>query len=285
MKFVGICLSHIPSFMSIRTSMNSNRRVSLLSLLFYLLLIINSLVSATDSSSGVDSQNGKVSLELYYETLCPYCSNFIVNYLPRLFENNLISAVDLKLIPYGNARIGPNNTITCQHGPSECLLNTVEACAIDVWPELNEHFQFIYCVETLVYEHEYPQWETCFEKLGLDPKLISDCYASGYGTKLELKYAAETNSLVPPHQYVPWVVVDGQPLYEDYENFISYICKAYKGTAVPEACSNISLITNHRVKSEPTVPVCDKETASLPTRTKPTILSWARKMSRVAASM
>ncbi|KAK9217308.1 hypothetical protein WN943_005934 [Citrus x changshan-huyou] len=45
---------------------------------------------------------------------------------------------------------------------------------------------------------------------------------------LELKYAAETNSLVPLHQYVPWVIVDGQPQYEEYENLIGYICKAYK---------------------------------------------------------
>ncbi|KAJ4725519.1 gamma-interferon-inducible lysosomal thiol reductase-like [Melia azedarach] len=261
----------------------ASRSTKALSLVFYIFLSCS--ISASGTSNSV-SDAKKVELSLYYESLCPYSANFIINYLAKIFEDEeLLSIVDLHLSPWGNAKLRGNTTFDCQHGPSECLLNTVEACAIDVWPELNEHFQFIYCVETLVYEHEYPQWETCFEKLGLDPKLISDCYASGYGTKLELKYAAETNSLVPPHQYVPWVVVDGQPLYEDYENFISYICKAYKGTAVPEACSNISLITNHRVKSEPTVPVCDKETASLPTRTKPTILSWARKMSRVAASM
>lgn len=32
--------------------------------------------------------------------------------------------------------------------------------------------------------------------------------------QLELGYAAETNNLKPPHRYVPWVVVDGQPLYD-----------------------------------------------------------------------
>lgn len=56
----------------------------------------------------------KVPLALYYETLCPYCSNFIVNYLYKIFENGLIDIIELDLIPYGNARVGSNGTISCQ---------------------------------------------------------------------------------------------------------------------------------------------------------------------------
>ncbi|CAH2038702.1 unnamed protein product, partial [Thlaspi arvense] len=187
------------------------------------------------------SASPKVSLGFYYESLCPYCSSFLVNHLPKLFEDDLISIVDLHLSPWGNTKLRPDNaTVVCQHGAYECFLDTVEACAIDAWPKLSDHFPFIYCVESLVTEHKYDEWETCYEKLNLNSKPVADCLSSGHGNELELQYAAETSALEPPHKYVPWVVVDGQPLYEDYENFISYICNAYKGNKVPGACAKYS---------------------------------------------
>jgi len=182
-------------------------------------------------------EEGTVSVELYYESLCPYSASFIVNYLDKFFTNGLIDIVDLRLIPYGNARIGPNDTISCQHGPYECVLNTVEACVINAWPNVTQHFPFINCIEKFVLAHEPTAWDACYKNTSLNVKLVGDCYESGYGKKLELQYAAETNSLQPPHQYVPWVLVNGQPLYEEYENVEEYVCKAYKGT-LPEACGN-----------------------------------------------
>ncbi|KAM7259524.1 hypothetical protein ACFE04_015265 [Oxalis oulophora] len=233
-----------------------------------IIIIFFSLIIFSSSSSSHVLPSNKVSLGVFYESLCPYCANFIINHLAKLFTNendDLISTVHLNLVPWGNAKlIKPNNnTFTCQHGKYECLLNTVEACAIDAWSKLEEHFAFINCVETFANDRKSTQWEECFEKLGLDSKPVYDCLDSGYGTQickiarkvwrshakknsgvgafLELKYAAETDKLQPPHKYVPWIVVDGQPLYEDYENFISYICEAYKGTALPTACSELKL--------------------------------------------
>jgi interferon gamma-inducible protein 30 len=184
-----------------------------------------------------------------------------VNLLPELFKTGLDEIVELKFSPYGNAHIRSNNTITCQHGPWECLLNTVEACAIDAWPALSEYFPFLYCVESLIYEHKQEQWETCFEKLNLDSKPVTDCVKSGYGNELELKYAAEIKALQPPHTYVPWVTVDGQPLYDDYYNFLPFICKAYKGANVPQACSNLApnRIPTRKERANPIRPVCYKE--------------------------
>ncbi|XVF20362.1 hypothetical protein REPUB_Repub11eG0191600 [Reevesia pubescens] len=226
----------------------------------------------------LQSDSNKVSLALYYESLCPDSEDFIVKYLPKLFKDDLISIVDLRLVPWGNAKLKGNDTFVCQHGPDECLLNTVEACAIDAWPQLNDHFPFIYCVESLAFEGKYLQWESCFEKLGLDSKPITDCYNSGLGQKLDLRYAAETNALEPPHTYVPWVVVEGQPLYEDYENYVSYVCKAYKGVALPRVCSGLSSNQNYEKKF--TLPVSYKEipAPTLLSRTISTLISWIQKM-------
>lgn len=106
--------------------MGTDRRISYLSvsLLLNLLLLFttSTIISAKSSSSSSIISVGdqkevegaeKVTVALYYETLCPYCSNLIVNYLYKIFDDGLYDIVDFKLIPYGNAKIR-NNTIVCQ---------------------------------------------------------------------------------------------------------------------------------------------------------------------------
>ncbi|KAL6902305.1 hypothetical protein ACP4OV_005181 [Aristida adscensionis] len=73
-----------------------------------------SVATAATEAAVAAAEAGKVSLELYYESLCPYCSRFIVNGLAGIFEDGLIGAVDLRLVPYGNARVGANSDISCQ---------------------------------------------------------------------------------------------------------------------------------------------------------------------------
>lgn len=79
-----------------------------LSLLLYLFFF------AFFSQSESESDTPKVSLELYYESLCPYSANFIVNHLPKIFTPEFTPIVDVKLVPWGNAKLRPNATFNCQ---------------------------------------------------------------------------------------------------------------------------------------------------------------------------
>ncbi|XP_042511654.1 gamma-interferon-responsive lysosomal thiol protein-like [Macadamia integrifolia] len=163
---------------------------SMASLGFPSLLLLSSIFMFASAIASPRSHPApKVSLALYYETLCPDCSSFIVNDLSKIFNNELIKIIDLKLVPYGNSKKDSNGTLICQHGKEQCFLNIVEACIIDMWP-----------------------------------------------TPLEDKYGKMTGSLTPPHEYFPWVTVNGLPLLQDFRKFISYVCEAYKGKPVPEVC-------------------------------------------------
>lgn len=197
----------------------------------------------------------KVTVSLYYETLCPFCANFIVNHLVKIFQNGLISVVNLRMIPWGNAWITSDGTFTCQHGSDECLLNTIEACTITIYPDVVQHFRFIYCVEFLTLQNKHTEWANCFQKTGLGTVPI-DCYNNGYGNVLEKQYATETAQLNPPHRFVPWVVVNNHPLKEDYQNFMSYICKAHHGNPKPEACKSLSPMIELTEKANSVHPVC-----------------------------
>ncbi|KAK4803280.1 hypothetical protein SAY86_001483 [Trapa natans] len=204
---------------------------------------------------GSVSSEKKVTMSLYYETLCPYCADFIVNSVVKLFDKGLISIVDLRFIPWGNGWIQADGSFSCQHGPDECLLNTLEACAISSYPDVRKHFSFVYCVERLTTEGRHNDWRGCLEEAKMGPSPIN-CYNSGKGYPLERQFADETARLNPPHRFVPWVVVNGQALQEDFPNFVRYICRAYVGSHVPQACASSALETEGLLEENPGNMVC-----------------------------
>ncbi|XP_008654524.1 gamma-interferon-responsive lysosomal thiol protein isoform X3 [Zea mays] len=194
---------------------------------------------------------GRVPVSVYYETLCPFCSAFVVNDLSRIFRDGIFSIADLRLVPFGNGRVSADGTVTCQHGEDECQLNAIEACVIRIWPDAEQHFPFIQCVEHLALTRKWDAWQSCFHETGLAYQPAIDCYNSGYGRQLVLQYAAETNALQPPHRFVPWVVVNGKPLgdrLQDYMNFEAYICSAYDGK-LPKACKGKHLAIAQETKA------------------------------------
>nr|XP_023875785.1 gamma-interferon-inducible lysosomal thiol reductase-like [Quercus suber] len=170
-------------------------------------------------------------------------SESIYDYLVIVFMEDLINIVNLRLVPWENALIvEPNKNIICQHGPDEYNLNAIEACAINIWPDVKQHFKFIKCVENQDSEGRQigeNTWKSCCQQLSLSPRPVSDCYNSGLGRELLLHHADETNHLNPPHTFVPWLILDNQPLYKDFKNLVTYVCKAYKGHLQIKACKSL----------------------------------------------
>jgi len=69
---------------------------------------------------------------------------------------------------------------------------------------------FLYCM----YSHGERQnpsiAQQCATQFNMDWGKISTCYLGEMGHELELMYYNETASLNPPHQYTPWVTINGK---------------------------------------------------------------------------
>ncbi|XP_021647754.2 gamma-interferon-responsive lysosomal thiol protein isoform X1 [Hevea brasiliensis] len=236
----------------------------------FLLFFLSPSTVASFSSDVKASTSVKVNLSVYYETLCTSCANFIVKNLMSIFNNGLIDIISLRMVPWGNAHINRvDNSMVCQNGLDECELNTIHACAINVWHDVNKYYALIYCIEFLAIEGRHRNWQTCFDSLGLPAKSVLDCYNNGTGTKLEVEHGYETAHLDPPHAFVPWVVVNYQPLGNDYKNFTTYICNAYKGIVIPSVCKLPAAKINSIKEASPVRPVCCRGDAKNLTSLRP----------------
>ncbi|KAH7834917.1 hypothetical protein Vadar_020918 [Vaccinium darrowii] len=79
----------------------------------------------------------------------------------------------IELLGHNNLRSSTRrSSLTTLHGPMECLLNTIEACAISIWPDLNKHFSFIYCIEALTFKKRRHPYEK--QQLDAELKLVGE---------------------------------------------------------------------------------------------------------------
>ena len=160
---------------------------------------------------------------------------------------------DLTIVPWGNAKLEPSGAVQCQHGANECIANTIECCGIALSNSTDQWFSFLRGFEA-AYE---PSWRsllggakkmeaaaaTVAGSTALDADALKTCYTGPQGKKLSMQAYQDTKGLQPPHQYTPWVTVDGTPGDMDKWNddtLLKKICAAYTGTK-PQGCSEAYL--------------------------------------------
>jgi len=153
---------------------------------------------------------------------------------------NVATIMDFTLYPYGNAHEskGPSGdwVFTCQHGTAECLGNMIEACAIKYHNATTDWFPFVNCIES---SSQAPGTAApgCAKKLGWTDydTSITTCVKGKEGNDLMHAIALATEGLKPPHQWTPWVVLNGKPLTQSEldRSLVTLVCNAYQGTKPP----------------------------------------------------
>ncbi|XP_030370992.1 GILT-like protein 2 [Scaptodrosophila lebanonensis] len=140
----------------------------------------------------------RLSITLYYETLCPDCMEFVTEQLYPSMRKHL-PFTELTLVPYGNAQKMANGRIICQHGPKECELNAVHACIL-------EHFDIkraLLLIECMMHNwtNLLPQ---CSSRYNLNVDDVNNCIRTRTVDEILKKYGEET----VPHNGVPAIAVD-----------------------------------------------------------------------------
>ncbi|CEM24451.1 unnamed protein product [Vitrella brassicaformis CCMP3155] len=183
----------------------------------------------------------KVSVTLYYESLCPFCRRWIAYQLLPLWSSELKEYVTPSLIPYGNAhekRVDGHYKFQCQHGEEECVLNTIEACIIKkLGDKTDQLLGVIGCIEDP--GKEPGSWHDCVPNDTLLEE-VKTCATTEEGEQLQHYYAQETDGLVPAHKYVPWVLIDNKHSALAEMNLKSAVCRRLKDTisTVPATCND-----------------------------------------------
>ncbi|NXM31790.1 GILT reductase, partial [Oxyruncus cristatus] len=183
-----------------------------------------------------------VELSLYYESLCPACREFLVL---KLFPTWLLlpsEMLNITLVPYGNAQernVSGKWDFQCQHGPEECLGNMIEACLMHEAKNFSTYFPVIFCLESG--SSITKNLEACLQIYApeLDRGRIAACVQGDTGMALMHQNAQLTEALDPPHQFVPWIVINGKHTDElqaqAEASLLGLVCRLYQGEK-PEAC-------------------------------------------------
>ncbi|CAK9301632.1 unnamed protein product [Gordionus sp. m RMFG-2023] len=161
----------------------------------------------------------KVTIDVYYEILCPDSMNFISNQLFPLAmklreedeENQDI--IHFNMWAFGKAKekgIGNSSVFECQHGKDECIGNAWHACA---W---NHKFRvsspdamyFVGC--TMSKNNFFNSIIECSSHANMDYTELKECAEGTEGHSFMHLNGIQTNSLIPKLYYVPWIIVNGE---------------------------------------------------------------------------
>jgi len=160
------------------------------------------------SPSEVESVREAISLDVYYEALCPDSKNFIVRQVGPTFEK-LSEIIDLNFIPYGKAsskKTANGYEFDCQHGPPECHANKFHACAVKQL-ETKISVPLVVCLMENNFDTKNGLIK-CAKRLGISSSEIDACAEGNEGNHLLYLFGEMTHDLNPAVYFIPTVEME-----------------------------------------------------------------------------
>ena len=223
-------LSIVPSITTSHSTLKMTIKVT--SILQTVLLLSTSLVADARISEPVATTAPPVQVQAYTEALCNGCGHFMLDHLIPTYEKLGEDVIALEWVPFGNAKISDaDHTLECQHGAAECDANSWEQCAVHVYHDKPKvYLNMLKCLETALPmgHQDEPFDESIFHKcVGCcdDFTKLKECHDNPMlAWQLQLQASQATPD---DHQYVPWVVVNGNFFDVETDDLLQVICKEY----------------------------------------------------------
>jgi len=186
-----------------------------------------------------------VKVDLYFEGLCEGCHDMILKQLYPTYQK-VKEIMDVHLYAYGNAQYWKNANGTygfmCQHGVAECKINMIISCFQHHSNSSDDNMEFVNCMAGQ--SNPATSGPMCAGKTSVPWSTVNTCITTSEGEEVLAAVAEKTAALKPPHQFVPWPVVDGTS-GEDVanacdDNMLKVVCDKYTGSTKPAACAKVT---------------------------------------------
>jgi hypothetical protein len=159
--------------------------------------------------------------------------------------------INLNFVPFGKARQWYSNDsyqFECHHGPKECFGNIIQACAINIFQEPADIFNYVTCLMTEVNPSDvtnatYPV-DSCGKDLDVDK--VKTCANGKDGQTYLSEMGNKTSKLDPQLQSVPAVAINNTFSLEQQKDVLTklkfVICSRLKDSNTnPAECVSSSV--------------------------------------------
>jgi len=196
--------------------------------------------AAPAATAAPPAQDKPLKLDIYYETNCPYCQGFITKEVVPLWADPAWRAlVQFHWVAFGMGSMA-GSTVTCQHGPDECVGNRVQDCA-------KQHFggdtdattDFILCMEKNVANGMSSAFTTSFNECA-PPGVAAQFMACARddARSLPLVQANNQETQAAKITQVPWVSLPSVPGYNVFGPPLKdTLCAELRDKSIPQPAS------------------------------------------------